>query len=303
MLNRKELSLVALVLLIVGLVGSAWTFGNRENTEWMTEVVTVENNSFRDIQITVDNGSAELLPTNEPTARIEVSGQQGKYKLSADTKEDRLVVHLDDKDKKLFNFNFNFKTPAVKVYVPANRYDAVQMESRNGKMKLDTIQAHEIAAKTDNGTVDLINIDTEQLRADTKNGQIRADQLTSSTIQAKSNNGRITVKNSIAETMTLEADNGKIDLQHVQGQITGVAKNGRISLLAHELNHPMDLKTNNGSISIQTDREPTNAIIQTHASNGSITVFGEKNGAGSYGAGENLIRLSTKNGKIEVGER
>ncbi|BAQ12038.1 hypothetical protein OXB_3569 [Bacillus sp. OxB-1] len=303
MLNRKGLSLVASALLIVGLVGSAWTFGKIGNAERMTDVVTVENNGFRDIQITVDNGSAELLPTDEPTARIEVSGQQGKYKLSADTEEDRLVVHLEDKNKKLFNFNFNFKSPAIKVYVPAKRYDAIRMESRNGKMRMDTIQAHEIAAATRNGSVDLTNIDTEKLKADTRNGQIRANQLTGSAIQAKSNNGRITMKNSTAETMTLEADNGKIDLQHVQGQITGVAKNGRISLLAQELNHPMDLKTNNGSISIQTDREPTNAIIKTNTSNGSTTIFGEKNGAGIYGAGENLIQLSTKNGKIEVGKR
>ncbi|MFS0574553.1 DUF4097 family beta strand repeat-containing protein [Sporosarcina sp. 179-K 3D1 HS] len=303
MLSRKELSRIALFLLLVGLVGSAFTFGKMKKTEWITEVVQVENTDFQEIQVTVNNGSAELLPTNEPTARIEVSGQQGKYKVSADTNGDRLIVHLEDEKKKLFNFNFNFKSPAVKVYVPEKKYDAILMESRNGKMKIDSIQAHEIAAKTANGSVDLTNIDTERLTADTKNGQIRADQLISSTIQAKSNNGRITMKNTAAETVTLEADNGRIELQNVEGQITGTAKNGRISLLASELNHPMDLKTNNGSISIQTDREPTNAIIQTHANNGSITVFGEKNGAGNYGSGEHLIQLSTQNGKIEVEKR
>lgn len=302
MLNRKELSFIALVLLLVGIVGSAVTYGKMEKTEWTTELVKVEDDNFQEIAISVNNGSAELLPTNE-SARIEVFGQQGKYKVSADTKEEKLIVHLEDKNKKLFNFNMNLKTPVIKVYVPETKYEAIQMESRNGKLKIEKIQAAELSAKTANGTVNLSEVQAETVKAHTNNGQIRAEQLTGSTIQAKSNNGRITMVDTLAEKVTLEADNGRIELQNVEGQISGTAKNGRISLLAHELNFPMELKTNNGSISIQTDREPENAIIQTRANNGSITIFGEKNGAGVYGSGEHLIHLSTQNGKIEVEKR
>lgn len=66
------------------------------------------------------------------------------------------------------------------------------------------------------------------------------------------------------------------------------------------LNQPIQLETNNGWIEIETENEPTNVTFVVQVDNGSINILDKYKGSTVIGNGENLVKLKTNNGKIQV---
>src|SRR5699024_9152573 len=90
-------------------------------------------------------------------------------------------------------------------------------------------------------------------------------------------------------------NNGKIKLADVDGQLVGRTNNGSISLIAQEIDRPIDFATDNGKILIQTEHEPTNAILDIKIDNGKVDYFGEFTWDNDNGDVEDDINLETKN--------
>ena len=59
-------------------------------------------------------------------------------------------------------------------------------------------------------------------------------------------------------------------------------------------------KSNNGRIEIETENEPTNVTFVVQVDNGSINILDKYKGSTVIGNGENLVKLKTNNGKIQV---
>jgi len=123
----------------------------------------------------------------------------------------------------------------------------------------------------------------------TVNGSIRANDLESD-VSAKTVNGSIGISTSgVAEANTV---NGSIDA----------------SVGAHQLQHPIDLQTVNGRITLRLP-EGIDADISGSTSNGSISSdfpitirgqFGPKRMTGTLGQGGQRINLQSVNGTIRV---
>jgi len=105
------------------------------------------------------------------------------------------------------------------------------------------------------------------------------------------------MENITAVMVNAETDNGEVSLEHVEGNINGDVNNGRIYL---QTSHLDTLETDNGNIDIETEKEPTNAILDIKTDNGKATVFGSTNWNTVVGDGDNLIELNTNNGEINV---
>ncbi|WP_442961150.1 hypothetical protein [Pseudogracilibacillus sp. SO30301A] len=60
------------------------------------------------------------------------------------------------------------------------------------------------------------------------------------------------------------------------------------------------MNTDNGRIDVQSNKEPTNAILDLKTDNGKVRVFGESNWVTVIGNGENIIKLTTDNGSITI---
>src|SRR5699024_10553167 len=97
-----------------------------------------------------------------------------------------------------------------------------------------------------------------------------------------------------------KTNNGKIKLADVDGQLVGRTNNGSISLIAQEIDRPIDFATDNGKILIQTEHEPTNAIIDIKIDNSKVEYFGESIWEDDIGDGEHVNKLETKNAKITL---
>ncbi|MGY0693418.1 DUF4097 family beta strand repeat-containing protein [Virgibacillus sp. FSP13] len=276
----KKTAIVALILLLVGIVGSVFTFQSINKSEDVTEEKVIDGD-FKQIKIITDEAKVEVLPTSDTEARVELSGKSSNYRLASGVEESTLKVDVGYKQKKLFNFDFTSSLLSLKVYVPKKVYDSIQIESDNERVKVDRLQAKQIHAKTDNGSIKL-------------------NDLESSKVTAEADNGTIDLNSVVADTVMTEVDNGKIILDQVDGKLSGKTNNGSISLITQNLDRPIDFETDNGKVKIQTEKEPTNVILDVKLDNGKADILGKTNWDTVIGDGKHLIKLTAKNGTITV---
>ncbi|WP_075620428.1 DUF4097 family beta strand repeat-containing protein [Paenisporosarcina indica] len=260
--KNKTIFLLSLLLVVAGGILLIFTVSNVFDNKETKKVI--EDSSFTKIDVLTNNAAVEIVPTKDSEATVEYSGASKKAKFTFDVnvKGETLNVQLKEKRRFLFLFGFHTKDLKLTVSIPEKQYESIQVESDNGRITAENIQADTLKLETDNG--------------------------------------QIQVRNTETETTDVDTDNGQIIFEHVKGEIKGRSDNGRISMTTKSLNQPIDLETDNGSIEIKTDSEPTNATIETKIDNGKVTIFGNDSKRAIYGNGKHLIKLETDNGRITV---
>lgn len=265
MLNIKKISVIALILLLVGVVGSILTIKSIGGGAGITEEVEINETDFANVDVETENAEIEIIPTTGSTATVEFTGNRKndeRYQLNTEVEENTLHIMVKEMRKLLFSFDFSFSSPTLKVYLPEKMYDSVQIETSNGRIQTDGFKINDVHVKTSNGKIELSNIESKEVAAKTSNGSIKLD--------------------------------------NVDGVITGKTSNGGMSLITDSLDRAIDLETSNGKIHIQTENEPTNVTFDIKRNNGNVTVFGDSDWNTVFGNGENLIKLKTSNGSITV---
>lgn len=277
----KKILTVALVLLLVGIIGSILTLKPMINPKLFSEEKVI-NKSFSHIEIAADNTSMEILPTTDSTAKVGISGKAGKgskYYLSTDVKNATLSVKVKYEQRSFINLFPSSLT--LKVYVPERLYKTLKIHSDDGRVNVRNLQANDINIKSNDGKIDLSNIK-------------------GTAIITQANDGSSNLKNVKANAIKVTANDGRINLDQVDGHISGKANDGAISLTTNQLNHPIELATDNGRINIQTKKKPVNATINASGQNARVSIFEGSDSATVFGKGENLISLTAKDGSITV---
>jgi hypothetical protein len=264
-INIKRLSVIALILLIVGTVGSILTFRIHYKTPYALENKVITE-SVTAINIDTDNIDTEIIPTNDSKTRIKVYGRETpdiKLIFSADVEGKTLSIKLKEKQEKLFNFDFFPLSFKLKIYVPEKQYESLKIHNDNGQVKI---------------------------------GELNVENMTAST-----NNGEIEFNHVQAANVDVHSDNGAIHyLGDITGSIKGKTSNGKISLKTPNIDYPIQLESDNGGINIQTDHEPTNVTYEVQVDNGEINIFNKYKGSTVVGKGTNKIKLTTNNGEITI---
>ena len=261
----KNKVFIILLLLLIGGVGISLMITIGDSTEKNTRKIVVENFLFTNIEIATDNAAVEIVPTDDSVATVEYLGEtkkKSKYVFKAKINGETLAIQFKEKRRSFINFGFSSSDLKLLVKVPQKQYNKIQVETDNGRIKVDNIHAEEIMLATDNGTIEMKNVETS--------------------------------------TTDVKTDNGKILLESVEGKITGKTDNGRISLVTNNLDRPIELTTDNGRIEIQSEKEPANATIDVKTDNGRVNVFGNENKHTVFGNGKHLIKLQTDNGRVTI---
>lgn len=184
MLNIKRLSIMASLLLLVGIVGSIVTYQLIQKPKWITQEINIEDNDFMSIDIIMNDGHVELVPTQASGAFIEISGHDITDDLSVTVKEASLAIVHKEMKQKLVSVNFVTKPTIVKVHVPQKNYDTLRIQS-------------------DNGTIDVRDVDADFMTLESDNGKINATNLLSTTLNVQANNGLITLKDTSADSISI----------------------------------------------------------------------------------------------------
>lgn len=300
MLNIKKLSMIASLLLLIGIIGSTATYKFISKPESLTEEIKITDYDLSDIEVSINDGRIELVPTNEMTALIEISGYNLKNNFSSTVTDSTLSITYKETAKKLYNFDLAKRSVNVKVYIPKKIYNTLSVHANNGRIVAKELNANEMNLNANDGSIDLQNINADSLSVNSNNGRIKADSLRGTTFKLQANDGRITLNDLTTDSVSIVSHNGKIELKEVTGALLAKANDGSINLVTDKIDYPIDFSTHNGKIHIQTNDEPVNAEIQAQAKNGSITIFGEKKSHTVFGSGKNKIDLSSNNGRIVV---
>lgn len=257
----KKISIVGAVLLVIGIIGGAVTFKSVLKAESNTKEEIIAE-KFTEIDIHAEDIAVNVETTDDSETTIKMKTQTNEHELTTNVSDDILNVNVNHIQKKLFNFDFFDFTPNIYVYVPEKDYEKV-------------------AIKTDNGVITITD-------------------MTSEKVTATSYNGLIKLKNITAKDVKTLTENGLITLDNIEGNITSKTTNGKIDLLAANLDKMVNLQTTNGIIKIITEKEPKNTTIDANVENGRLKVFGKSQTQSIIGDGENEVSLTTENGMITV---
>lgn len=74
MINIKKVSIIALILLLVGIIGSLLSFGHANKCISFSEVKTIDEENIRNIQLEVGNAGVDIIPTKSTETKIEFAG-------------------------------------------------------------------------------------------------------------------------------------------------------------------------------------------------------------------------------------
>lgn len=281
MRNIKTISILALILLVVGVIGSVFTFRSVHQSDWIIKEETVSSEEIEYLDVRTNNARIEVLPTNDSDITAELSTKNKKHELLTEVEDSTFSIQVIDKRRNFISLDFYSFGTTLTVYVPEKVYDSLQVESDNGRITIEKIQANDVDIKADNGRIELENIDSQTVTAQSSNGRIVMGNINSAAIHANSSNGRIV-------------------LEHIEGDIFGTTNNGSIELVTTDLDRSIDLETDNGKIDIQTEQEPTNVTFDVRVDNGKVNMFGSSNWDTVLGNGDHLIKLRTNNGSITV---
>lgn len=262
--NIKKLSLIALLLIIIGGIGSLFTFKTLDRVA-VAETNEVAAKEVSNLEIDMINENVNIVPTKETKIKIELKGKSNepdKKHLNIDKQGGTLTIQKKaDHFMKFAFFEWN-NSLTLTVHLPEKEYESIQVEVNNGSIK--------------------------------------ADHVTVKNMKASGDNGKIILKDIKADQTNVGTASGSVVLKDISGKLKGKVDNGKISLLTVDLDRSIDFTTNNGTIEIKTENEPTNVTYDLRVGYGDIQVFGEKNWDTVIGNGKNLIKASTDNGDIEI---
>lgn len=257
----KKISILATILLLVGIIGVGFTIKSQFKPAQTLEKETVDAEEFTHIDLHAGNSKVILTPTNEDHATVELHGQNDDYTFAVAAEDNMLKVKLESKQK-LFNIDVFPQKLSIHVDLPEKVYESIQVTSDNGKIEMNEIGTEALFVETYNGVIQAKDIDTD--------------------------------------TANVYTHNGVITMEHVHGEVVGKTSNGVIKFITDHLDQSIELRTDNGKIDVQSDKKPTNAILDLQTGNGVIHYFGEKTWDNVIGDGDHTIRLTSGNGKITV---
>ncbi|CEG21752.1 hypothetical protein BN1080_00668 [Planococcus massiliensis] len=266
------------------------------------KAVNLSKDEFDKVDIQIDNGTLDIGLSQDGKMHVDVEDKGYNQQLFVDVLDRTLVITLKEEAKKwgIFSFAINTKSPRVRIQLPSKIYDSLKIVTDNGRIDGADLESSVLTAKSDNGGICFEDLKTAELRIRSDNGALKLKSSRTEKAEMKSDNGKIELENIEAAQIRLQSDNGSILMDRVEGRISAESDNGRIRLFTSNLERDITLKTDNGSITVETAEEPTNASIHAHKDYGKAKIFGVKSNHTVYGSGQHSIILKTDNGSIEV---
>ncbi|MED4045332.1 DUF4097 family beta strand repeat-containing protein [Priestia aryabhattai] len=285
MLNKKKLSVLAGILILVGIIGGLLTY-RAIDPEPMSKEKVINSNQVSKVNIDTDNTRVHVYPIKGDNIKVTLKGETSpniKRDFTTDVKNSTLFISYNEQQRSWVNFDIVsvLKPLSINVYLPKKQYNSLKVSSSNGYVSVKKLLAEDVSIRANNGRVELEDIDSQNLTTSVHNG------LTS-------------IKNARAKIVGVKGNNGKITLSNVQGSLKGETHNGSIALETEELDRDIDFKTNNGKITITTEKEPSNVQFNVSVDNGKVDILNKYDRDAVIGNGKNIIKLATHNGNISV---
>ncbi len=290
----KKILKVNTLLLLMGFLGTM-TFGLIARDELRTaatkEYVSENYDSalINELKIDAINRSIEIVEStsDEITVEFYVS-KADRYTLT--TADD--VLKLDIKTNFFENILYNsvfINIPlnpivhVIKVYVPTDTLERVNIKTKNGTVKVSDVQTETLNVSTSNGTITVQDTTFTTSELLTSNGTVDVENVSGTSVTIRSLNGTLKGKNINVASIHGKTSNGEIKFQDVNtDNIISETSNGNIVMYINGVsaNYKTTVTTSNGTIHIDdvkvysgTFNTNSAKTVKATTSNGSIKLY------------------------------
>ncbi len=291
MRTRQTLSLISVLFIIGGLIGSVVQYGTF-NFDQVNEPLVEETYQFEVADDDVLTIVADISFANTVVRRGNVTEIQVRteffetHPLNVDFSHGTVQLQLTQEDQSIRNwfrvgslFSFLASTPSVEILVPESvDVKIIDLTMSSGRVTIDGFTAEEIRVHTLNGTVSLDRIQAPIIDVRTSNGRIELKDIVSEDITLRSSNGKLVLNNVKASEYDLSTSNGNIELSNLStvnepgSKLSATTSNGSL-ILEDVYIYDVRLRTSNGSINYtNTDLSFILDRLDAHTTNGSVTV-------------------------------
>lgn len=259
----------------------------------------------------------EILPSTDEYMHFDYSENSEEYYEITESNNTLSIIKKTSYDWTDYILNWNYESIELIVYVPAGVNVTASIDISNGDIDISNIKATSIIAETENGHVDLENVNViNDVELDSENGKIVLTDVTAKSILGETSNGGVKLENVITSgNTTVSTKNGSISCTEVDSlNFKGTTSNGKITFKNVTAIEEVYGKTSNNSISIEAVSVGTRLYLKS--GNGSIsgTVIGSledfsfdcdtDNGScnlpTNLGNGSKKMEISTNNGSIKI---
>ncbi|MEG0385139.1 MAG: DUF4097 family beta strand repeat-containing protein [Solibacillus sp.] len=259
---------------------------------------------YNKINIKATNARIILKSAPIDQAKIEVKSDDDLSETAMNIEGDTLFIKIKRKQTQrriLFFINISYDSEAqVIIYVPEQQYELLKVVNDNGSIIASNLRVHETDIETDNGRIEINDINGDTFKARTDNGKIVLSNGEMEFVEAFTDNGRIVIEDMKAQHFKLKTDSGRIELMDVQGAIKAKTDYGSIKGKFAKVENPLSLKSDFGSVSLSTKDKIQNATIKCKSDAGSVKIYTQSTKHYVDGAGELSIGLKTDYGRIVV---
>ncbi|WP_339195839.1 DUF4097 family beta strand repeat-containing protein [Solibacillus sp. FSL R5-0449] len=262
----KKLSLIAVLVIIIGVIGIVVTYSLMNNKITIDEKRLIKNEHITSIEIDVDNTDVEFIsiPSSDE-ARVELVGKGVDSILNEFSVKDEgetLAISLLPDNSKWFNFNLYVPTIKLKIYIPEKTYSNVNVNGSSSDVFWQSLKAESIGISTDSGDINVKKINSEDVN--------------------------------------LRTVSGDVTIENLQGRIKTITDSGDVLITNNEILDSINAKTGSGDINIRSKKEPTDVEFEVNTSSGDVNLFNKYQNNAKTGKGAILIQLETNSGDISA---
>lgn len=252
----KKWLIAALALILAGaamftaaLALCGWDITKLGTVDYV-ETTLEPSGDFENISINVYTTDLRLLPSEDGKCRI-VCYEDEKVSHTAEVKDGTLVIDTND-TRKWFTVSLSFKSPTMKVYLPKNEYEYLDISTDTGAVYLPnnfTFESINIDGNTgsvvcyasakkdmdfelDTGPILLCDVSAEGIRLKTDTGRIKLNGGTvAESIEVKTGTGLVSIENISCGNIHAKADTGFVSLENTScGDLHAETDTGSIAL-------------------------------------------------------------------------
>ncbi len=277
------LVITGLYLAFTNLPSLGWfNWGNEEGRALATDKI-------KNIEIETSSVHTVVIPEDRNDVETEY---EGKGKVTAQLNGDTLEIHA--KGPKLQFFNMNNDKEKLKIYVPENYHQNMQISvgsgflsfgegSRKSAMKLE-----ELRLKAGSGRIEIGPLEAGSVDYDLSSGEIVSDSLTT--------------KNGV-----FKVSSGRLKLDQYSGPAEANVSSGELHIKMEKLAGPMEIDVSSGHAELDLPDDADFALngkISSGNISNSFPLSGESSSSnkikGHHGSGKHTINLNVSSGNISL---
>lgn len=317
----RKITLVAILLLGIGLVGMAMTAKKADFSLFSVETVAYDKqesvNSEEITKVFLETSSigVSVAPIDGDDITVTLDGKVSKklkdnLKLIVEEKGEHLIIRTEMENKIQSSFGINILNVKLDVRLPQKYYEQLEIKTSSGKINVENVESDGAIVQSSSGAIDISNLKVQnQLKVVASSGRINVVDSGANTLNATTSSGSITLQELTTNDTEISASSGRVKLGNVSGNINTATSSGSITVENKQVTGDIVVKSSSGRVKVTFEETPESLAINFRGSSGSgkVNLEGvnyernEKNEViGVIGTGEYRLDVKTSSGSFHL---